>query len=86
MKPVMLEDDSPTMRASMASMLSQGCQPVEKASSTEDASAKLKSMPPLRAMTTDCHIPGMNGAALMRGMREVHGKTTQAAGPAIELF
>jgi two-component system, chemotaxis family, chemotaxis protein CheY len=71
MKPVMLVDDSPTMLASMASVLSQAGQPVEKAISAEDALAKLKAMPPLRAMITDYHMPGMNGAALVREMRKL---------------
>jgi two-component system chemotaxis response regulator CheY len=71
MKPVMLVDDSPTMLASMASVLSQSGQPVEKANSAEDALAKLKSMPPLRAMITDYHMPGMNCAALVREMRKL---------------
>ncbi len=71
MKPVMLVDDSPTMLASMASVLSQAGQPVERAISAEDALAKLKAMPPLRAMITDYHMPGMNGAALVREMRKL---------------
>ncbi len=71
MRPVMLVDDSPTMLASMASVLSQAGQPVEKAISAEDALAKLKAMPPLRAMITDYHMPGMNGAALVREMRKL---------------
>ncbi len=71
MKPVMLVDDSPTMLASMASVLSQAGQPVEKAISAEDALARLKAMPPLRAMITDYHMPGMNGAALVREMRKL---------------
>jgi two-component system, chemotaxis family, chemotaxis protein CheY len=28
-------------------------------------------MPPLRAMITDYHMPGMNGAALVREMRKL---------------
>lgn len=71
MKPVMLVDDSPTMLASMASVLSQAGQPVEKAISAENALAQLKAMPPLRAMITDYHMPGMNGAALVREMRKL---------------
>jgi two-component system chemotaxis response regulator CheY len=71
MKPVMLVDDSPTMLASMASVLSQAGQAVEKAASAEEALAKLKAAPPLRAMITDYHMPGMNGAALVREMRKL---------------
>jgi two-component system chemotaxis response regulator CheY len=71
MKPVMLVDDSPTMLASMASVLIQAGQPVEKAKSAEDALAQLKSLLPLRAMITDYHMPGMNGAALVREMRKL---------------
>jgi two-component system chemotaxis response regulator CheY len=74
MKPVMLVDDSPTMLASMASMasvLSQAGQPVEKAASAEEALVKLRASPPLRAMITDYHMPGMNGAALVRELRKL---------------
>lgn len=71
MKPVMLVDDSPTMLASMASVLSQAGQAVEKAASAEEALAKLKAAPTLRAMITDYHMPGMNGAALVREMRKL---------------
>ena len=71
MKPVMLVDDSPTMLASMASVLTQAGQPVEKAKSAEEALSLLKSMQPLRAMITDYHMPGMNGAALVREMRKL---------------
>ena len=71
MKPVFLVDDSPTMLASMASVLAQAGQPVEKAGSAEEALARLKSGPPLRAMITDYHMPGMNGAALVREMRRL---------------
>lgn len=71
MKPVLLVDDSPTMLASIASVLSQAGQTVEKAASAEEALAKLKSSPPLRAMITDYHMPGMNGAALVREMRKL---------------
>jgi two-component system, chemotaxis family, chemotaxis protein CheY len=71
MKPVMLVDDSPTMLASMASVLTQSGQAVEKAVSAEDALARLKSMPPLRAIITDYHMPGMNGAALVREVRKL---------------
>lgn len=71
MKPVMLVDDSPTMLASMASVLGQAGQLVERAASAEDALAKLKASPPLRAMITDYHMPGMNGAALVREMRKL---------------
>lgn len=71
MKPVMLVDDSPTMLASMASVLNQSGQPVERAASAEEALAKLKAAPPLRAMITDYHMPGMNGAALVREMRKL---------------
>lgn len=71
MKPVFLVDDSPTILASMESMLSRSGQPVEKAGTAEEALAKLKSMPPLRAMITDYHMPGMNGATLVREMRKI---------------
>lgn len=71
MKPVLLVDDSPTMLASIASVLSQAGQTVEKAASAEEALAKLKTSPPLRAMITDYHMPGMNGAALVREMRKL---------------
>lgn len=71
MKPVFLVDDSPTMLASMASVLGQAGQSVERAASAEEALAKLKAGLPLRAMITDYHMPGMNGAALVREMRRI---------------
>lgn len=71
MKPVFLVDDSATMLASMASLLTQAGQPVEKAANAEEALAKLKSAPPLRAIITDYHMPGMNGAALVREVRKL---------------
>jgi two-component system chemotaxis response regulator CheY len=71
MKPVFLVDDSPTMLASLAGILSRSGQPVEKAASAEEALAKLKAGQPLRAMITDYHMPGMNGASLVREMRRL---------------
>ena len=71
MKPVFLVDDSPTMLASMVSMLTRAGQPVEKAASAEEALAKLQAGPALRAMITDYHLPGMNGAELVRAMRRL---------------
>ncbi|WP_137180958.1 response regulator [Roseomonas sp. AR75] len=71
MKPVFLVDDSATMLASMASLLGQAGQTVEKAASAEEALAKLKATPPLRAIITDYHMPGMTGAALVREVRKL---------------
>lgn len=71
MKPVFLVDDSATMLASMASLLRQAGQPVEKAASAEEAMVKLKAAPPLRAIITDYHMPGMNGAGLVREVRKL---------------
>jgi two-component system chemotaxis response regulator CheY len=71
MKSILLVDDSATMLASMASLLTQAGQPVEKAASAEEALAKLKAAPALRAIITDYHMPGMNGAALVREVRKL---------------
>ncbi len=71
MKSILLVDDSATMLASMASLLTQAGQPVEKAASAEEALVKLKAAPPLRAIITDYHMPGMNGAALVREVRKL---------------
>jgi two-component system chemotaxis response regulator CheY len=71
MNPVLLVDDSPTMLASIASVLTQAGQKVEKAASAEEALAKVAASPKLRAMITDYHMPGMNGAALVREMRKL---------------
>lgn len=71
MKPVFLVDDSATMLASIASLLTQAGQPVEKAASAEEALVKLKAAPALRAIITDYHMPGMNGAALVREVRKL---------------
>ena len=71
MKPVFLVDDSPTMLASMSSVLVKAGLSVEKAMSGGDALARLKSMPPLRLMIVDFHMPGMNGVELIREMRKL---------------
>ncbi len=71
MKPVFLVDDSATMLASIASLLTQAGQSVEKAASAEEALVKLKAAPALRAIITDYHMPGMNGAALVREVRKL---------------
>jgi len=71
MKPVLLVDDSPTMLASIASILARAGVAVEKAGNGEEALAKLKPAPPLRLMITDFHMPGMNGMELIREVRKL---------------
>lgn len=71
MKPVMLVDDSPTMLASLGFVLSQAGVPVEKAASAEEALVRLRTGLALRALITDFHMPGMNGAALVRETRKL---------------
>jgi two-component system chemotaxis response regulator CheY len=61
MKPVFLVDDSPTMLASMSSVLGKAGIAVGKAMSGGDALERLKVAPPLRLMIVDFHMPGMNG-------------------------
>ena len=71
MKPVFVVDDSPTMLASVTGMLAQAGVPVDKASNGPEALAKLKAGPPLRAVITDFHMPGMNGAELVAELRKM---------------
>jgi two-component system chemotaxis response regulator CheY len=71
MKPVFLVDDSPTMLASMAGVLSKAGVPVEQATNAAEALAKLKSGAPLRLIITDYHMPGLNGVELIREVRKL---------------
>jgi two-component system chemotaxis response regulator CheY len=71
MKPVLVVDDSPTMLASVTGMLAQAGVPVDKATNGPEALAKLRSGPPLRAVITDYHMPGMNGAELIKELRKL---------------
>jgi two-component system chemotaxis response regulator CheY len=71
MKPVFLVDDSPTMLASMSSVLGKAGIAVEKAMSGGDALERLKVAPPLRLMIVDFHMPGMNGVELIREIRKL---------------
>jgi two-component system chemotaxis response regulator CheY len=71
MKPIFLVDDSPTMLASMAGVLSRAGFAVEKAASAEDALRTLGARPPLRIVITDYHMPGMNGVELIREIRKM---------------
>jgi two-component system chemotaxis response regulator CheY len=71
MKPVFLVDDSPTMLASMAAVLGRAGVVVEKAANAEEALRWLQAKPPLRAIITDYHMPGMNGVELIREIRKL---------------
>ena len=71
MKPVFLVDDSPTMLASMSSVLGKAGIAVEKAMNGNEALTRLKSAPPMRLMIVDYNMPGMNGVELIREVRKL---------------
>lgn len=72
MKPVFLVDDSPTMLASLAGVLTKAQIPVEKADSAEAALSRLRGGTlALRLVVTDYHMPGMNGVELVREIRRI---------------
>jgi two-component system chemotaxis response regulator CheY len=71
MKAVLLVDDSPTMLASLAGILTRSGIAVEKACNGQEALGKLKPSPALRLIITDFHMPGMNGVELIREVRKM---------------
>jgi two-component system chemotaxis response regulator CheY len=71
MKPVFLVDDSPTMLASMAGILSRAGILVEKAASAEEAMKRFHTGQPLRLLITDYHMPGMSGVELTQAVRKI---------------
>jgi signal transduction histidine kinase len=52
---------------------------VELVSSAENALERLRQPPPVNALVVDFHLPGMDGLALLRMLREEHGQRAPAA-------
>lgn len=71
MKSVFLVDDSPTMVASIAGILSKAGISVDKSGSGEEALGKLRGTPAVRLLITDYHMPGMNGVELIKEVRKL---------------
>lgn len=71
MKSILIVDDSPTMRASIADILVRNRFAVDSAESGEDAVAQLKSGCRPNLIITDLNMPGMDGIALIRAVRKL---------------
>lgn len=71
MKPILLVDDSPTVLMSLKDILTRAGQSVDTANSAEAALEKLRTLPPLKMMITDYHMPGRTGVELIREVRKI---------------
>jgi len=71
MKPILLVDDSPTMLASMASILKKGGMPYETAGTGEAAVDKVNGGLAPSLVITDYHMPGMHGVDLISKLRRL---------------
>jgi two-component system chemotaxis response regulator CheY len=71
MKPVLLVDDSPTMLASMSSILKRAGFSCETADTGEAAFAKVSGGLAPCLVITDYHMPGMHGVDLISKLRRV---------------
>jgi two-component system, chemotaxis family, chemotaxis protein CheY len=71
MKPVLLVDDSPTMLASMSSILKRAGFSCETADTGEAAFAKVSGGLAPCLVITDYHMPGMHGVDLIGKLRKV---------------
>ncbi|KQT47356.1 two-component system sensor histidine kinase/response regulator [Aureimonas sp. Leaf454] len=70
---VMLVDDSPTLLASMESVLKRAGHEVVKSLSAEEALTKLKGGAKPRLVITDLNMGGMNGIDFIRTAKKVPG-------------
>ncbi|SKA31504.1 response regulator [Consotaella salsifontis] len=70
---VMLVDDSPTLLASMESVLRRAGHDVVKSLSAEEALSKLKAGTKPRLVITDLNMGGMNGIDFIRQAKKVSG-------------
>lgn len=70
---VLIVDDSPTMLLSIDGILSRAGLQVEKATSGEEALAKLQSGLRPKLMITDLNMGRMNGIELIRNARRLAG-------------
>ena len=71
MKPVLLVDDSPTMLASMSSILKRAGFSCETAGTGEAAFDKVNGGLAPCLVITDYHMPGMHGVDLISKLRKV---------------
>jgi two-component system response regulator FlrC len=68
--PVLVVDDEPMVRRSLARAIERSGVEVVTAAGAEEALAKLDEIP-VRAVFTDVRMPGMDGFALLRSVRRV---------------
>jgi two-component system chemotaxis response regulator CheY len=71
MKPVLLVDDSPTMLASMSSILTKAGMSCETAGTAEAAIGKVNGGLAPCLVITDYHMPGMHGVDLIKSLRRL---------------
>lgn len=69
MKPILIVDDSPTMLASIESILTEADFAVVKAESGEEAASRLAEGCRPQLIITDLNMPGMDGIALIQHIR-----------------
>lgn len=74
-KKIMIVDDSPTILASMQTILERAGHAVTKASSGEEAVGTLKGGLKPDLVITDYHMGAMNGIDLVREVRRLPGLT-----------
>lgn len=69
MSDILIVDDSPTVLMSMEGLLARFGHRAIKASSAEDALSRVSSGVAAKLVITDFHMPGKNGAELIRALR-----------------
>lgn len=69
MASIMIVDDSPTVLMSMDNLLTRFGHRAIKASSASDAMAQVQAGAEPKLVITDFHMPGKNGAELIRDLR-----------------
>lgn len=65
-------DDSKTCRTRMASLLRRRLFQVKEATNADDACKILEDDPEIRLLITDYHMPGLNGADMVKKIRQTH--------------
>lgn len=69
MSDILIVDDSPTVLMSMEDLLRRLGHRAVKASSAEDALSRVSAGVGAKLVITDFHMPGKNGAELIRALR-----------------